>query len=501
MRWQPLIKSLCCLIFLSGTSGVLNNLLEASSTEELPLRLSEPVETVIRDLQIYIPDYMHQQNIPGSAIALIQGGKVVWSAGFGVKNTITSEPVTVDTLFEVASNSKVMTAYIALRMVDQGRLALDEPLNGYLSEPWLPPSEYRDVITLRHVLSHSAGLGHNSLSRENLFPPSHGYSYSGMGFLYLQEVIEEVAGQSLEEVARELLFVPVGMTSSSFVNRKPPTYRTANGHLWAAVPAIFFAVLFGISLVIVGLLGVLVLRIRAGRWYPTKRMAIIACSVAFFLSFLPAFMFLVPLGLSEFAWLIAFCGLFLTVMFVLLFSIGRVLIQRVVQDQSKPRIILTGVWILIVLAGLGLFSSSIQNLPVPRWPPVPAGAASSVRATVGDVSKFLIELSSSRLLSPELAAQLQTPQVRLSNDLSWGLGPGIQHSGQGDALWQWGQHIDFQSFMIIYPSQGFGVVVVTNNDLLNPDVAIHIAHRALGGKIEPILHASRTEFNYRLEGS
>ena len=92
---------------------------------------------------------------------------------------------------------------------------------------------------------------------------------------------------------------------------------------------------------------------------------------------------------------------------------------------------------------------------------------------------------------------MQTPQVRLSSELSWGLGPGIQHSQQGDALWQWGQHIDFQSVMIIYPEYGFGVVVFTNSDLLNPDVAIEIAHRALGGKIEPIRRASHLEFNQK----
>jgi hypothetical protein len=67
---------------------------------------------------------------------------------------------------------------------------------------------------------------------------------------------------------------------------------------------------------------------------------------------------------------------------------------------------------------------------------------------------------------------------------------------QGDALWQWGQHIDFQSVMMIYPEHGFGVVVCTNNDLLNPDVAIEIAHRALGGKIVPIRRAIHLEFNY-----
>jgi len=65
------------------------------------------------------------------------------------------------------------------------------------------------------------------------------------------------------------------------------------------------------------------------------------------------------------------------------------------------------------------------------------------------------------------------------------------------ALWQWGQHIDFQSVMIIYPKYGFGVVVFTNSDLLNPDVAIEIAHRALGGKIEPIRSASHLEFNQK----
>ena len=72
-----------------------------------------------------------------------------------------------------------------------------------------------------------------------------------------------------------------------------------------------------------------------------------------------------------------------------------------------------------------------------------------------------------------------------------------QNGQQGDALWQWGQHIDFQSIMMIYPDHNFGVVVCTNNDLLNPDVAVEIAHRALGGKIESIRWAIHLELNYR----
>jgi len=112
------------------------------------------------------------------------------------------------------------------------------------------------------------------------------------------------------------------------------------------------------------------------------------------------------------------------------------------------------------------------------------------------MATFLIEISHPQYLSEEMAGQLRTPQVKLSRDMSWGLGIGILHSPEGDALWQWGQHIDFQSIIIIYPEHGFGAVVCTNNDLLNPDVAVAIAQRALGGRIEPLRQAIHLEYNY-----
>jgi CubicO group peptidase (beta-lactamase class C family) len=463
------------------------------SQQEPPLRLSDPTDVIIADLESYIPDYMQDKNIPGVAIALIREGQIVWTEGFGVVNAITRQPVTPETVFEVASNSKVATAYIALRLVDQGKLSLDEPLNAYLSEPWLPPSEYRDTITLRHVLSHSSGLG--QIGRESLFAPGRGYYYSGSGLLYLQAVIEQVTGQSLEDVAQEMVFVPLGMSSSSFVNPTEITPRTANGHVRAFVPALLFTVPFVASLVIVGLLGLFILRIRTGQWRPTRRMVIGTCAVAFVLSLLPAFVLLGEIGWLEFAWLIALCGLILAIAFALAFFAGRFIILRLSPERPGKLTALTIVLSLLIVVVLAC-SQAKSNLPVPKWPATHADAAGSVRATVGDMAAFLIELSNPRYLSAETATQLQTSQVRLSSDLSWGLGPGIQHSQQGDALWQWGQHIDFQSVMIIYPEHGFGVVVCTNNDLLSPDVAIEIAHRALGGKIKPIRQAIHLEFNY-----
>jgi CubicO group peptidase (beta-lactamase class C family) len=464
---------------------------------ELPLRLSEPVEAIIVDLNTSIPEHMRREDIPGAAIALIDSGRIVWKEGFGITNAITGEPVTQETLFEVASNSKIITAYVALRLVDRGELSLDKPLNAYLSRPWLPPSPHRNAITLRHVLSHTAGLGASvTLNRESLFPPGHSYYYSGIGFMYLQEVIEEITGQSLEVVAQEMVFEPLGMSSSSFVSTPDLTARTANGHLRASIPALLFTASLLVSMFLVAVPGLLVLRIRTGRWRPRQRMVITAGAVAYALSLLPALILLGRIGLLEFVCLIAICGFALVVIFVAAMLFGRVITHRLFPGRPNPQAALMLLWSLFVLIGLVLIVRGTGNLPVPKWPPTSANAAGTVRATAGDLATFLIEISNPRHLSPEMAAQLRTPQVTLSRNLSWGLGPGIQHGRQGDAIWQWGQHLDFQSVMIIYPEAGFGVAVCTNNDLLNPDVAVEIAHRALGGRIEPILRAVHLGFNY-----
>jgi len=194
------------LVLSTSGQAITDNII-TQSQQEPPLRMSEPLEEVVADLESFIPAYMHQEDIPGVSVALIRNGEVVWTEGFGVANALIKKPVTQETLFEVASNSKVVTAYIALRLVDQGKLSLDVPLNAYLTEPWLPPSEYRDIITLRHVLSHNSGLGHNSLSRDSLFAPGQGYSYSAIGFLYLQAVIEQITDQSPSRIRPSVTFL------------------------------------------------------------------------------------------------------------------------------------------------------------------------------------------------------------------------------------------------------------------------------------------------------
>jgi CubicO group peptidase (beta-lactamase class C family) len=93
---------------------------------------------------------------------------------------------------------------------------------------------------------------------------------------------------------------------------------------------------------------------------------------------------------------------------------------------------------------------------------------------------FLIEVAEPQHLNAELAAQVRTPQVSAGRNMTWGLGPGIQHSEHGNALWQNGQTFGFRSLMVIYPEQHIGVVVLTNSDHGFP-LACDVAQRALGG--------------------
>ncbi|HEX4373969.1 MAG TPA: serine hydrolase domain-containing protein, partial [Puia sp.] len=86
----------------------------------------------IAKLQKDIPQLLEKSDVPGMSIALIRNGKLVWSGAFGIANANTKKPVTENTNFEAASLSKPVFAYAVLKLVDEGKLDLDTPLNKYL---------------------------------------------------------------------------------------------------------------------------------------------------------------------------------------------------------------------------------------------------------------------------------------------------------------------------------------------------------------------------------
>ncbi|MFQ5571346.1 MAG: serine hydrolase [Rhodothermales bacterium] len=448
------------------------------SQQEPPLRHEEPVDTVIADLKGYIPERMRQAEVPGLSIALIRGGQVVWAAGFGIANTITGKPVTPTTVFEVASNSKVVTTYAALRLADQGKLSLDEPLAVYLREPWLPPSAYRDQVTLRHVASHSSGLTDALLpvDKRIAFEPGSAFSYSGVGFLYMQEAIEQVTGRSLEDVAREAVFEQLGMASSCFVNRADLVPRMANGHMAYSFPLLSFAVPFSVLLVVFLFVGIVILRIRTGRWRPTRVVWVGAIGMAALLTFLLIYA-TVGWNLPNVGLLIVLCVVVFGLVFSVVRFVGGAMIARLPEKHRRPlHLLWYGVSFVVLLWLSGVIAG-----PVLKGPSPPPSAVGSLRTTAPDLASFLIELAAPRHVSEEIASQIRTAQIPINEDFSWGLGVGIQHSGQGEALWQNGMTFGFRSVMVMYPEHHWGVVVLTNSHQGLP-VAYDVAGRALGGK-------------------
>ena len=190
-----------------------------------------PGEDFLRDL----PRQMQALGVPGIGIAVVEGGQLAWSRGFGWRDAGDDAPVDDATLFEMASLSKPVFAYVALQLVDGGALALDAPLVRYVRPSYLGDSPWLDRITVRDVLRHSTGLPNWRAhpEREPLVPavaPGIRIDYSGEAFTWLQLAIEAVTGESLDQTARRLLFGPAGMADSSYGWDAALAARSVRGH-------------------------------------------------------------------------------------------------------------------------------------------------------------------------------------------------------------------------------------------------------------------------------
>jgi len=166
-----------------------------------------------------LQELTNQYGIPGIQLVCIKNGKKE-SLHLGTISKGSDKKVTDKTIFEAASLSKCVFAYAVLRLYDKGIISLDTPLIRYTGtyERFDPSDPRYAGITARMVLRHTTGLpnwGDDQYARL-IFPPDSTYSYSGEGFQYLQRAVEKLTHKSLNEVAQEEVFTPLGMTSSSY---------------------------------------------------------------------------------------------------------------------------------------------------------------------------------------------------------------------------------------------------------------------------------------------
>ncbi|MGI9551317.1 MAG: serine hydrolase domain-containing protein, partial [Aurantibacter sp.] len=177
----------------------------------------------------FVQAYQEFYNIPGVSLALIKEGKVVYHKTYGVKNTNTKEPVNEKTLFEAASITKPVFAFVVLRLADKGIIDLDKPLYQYL--PFEALEEYPEYkkITGRHVLIHRSGLPNWGLEMINI--PGEKYGYSGEGFEYLKRVVVKITGKSIEQILDEELIGPNGLYHMEFSDNEELRKVVSSGHV------------------------------------------------------------------------------------------------------------------------------------------------------------------------------------------------------------------------------------------------------------------------------
>jgi CubicO group peptidase (beta-lactamase class C family) len=186
-----------------------------------------------------IPELMEKAGVPGLSIAVIRGGKTVWMGNFGVRNEITKKPVLPDTRFNVGSLSKPVFAYGVLKLVDAGKLKLDEPLAPYLPKESTAGDPRFQQITARFVLSHRTGFPNWPPDGKPLtihFTPGEKFSYSGAGMVFLQKAVEKITGKPLNDYMQEAVFGPLGMKHSSYVWNATFENSVATGHDVGGVP-------------------------------------------------------------------------------------------------------------------------------------------------------------------------------------------------------------------------------------------------------------------------
>jgi CubicO group peptidase (beta-lactamase class C family) len=188
---------------------------------------------------------MREHGIPGAALGVVKGGALQMRA-LGVTSVEDPRPVTTDTIFELASLSKTVTATAAMVLVQQGKLDLDAPVRRYLPDFRVQDEGASAAVTLRHLLTHSVGWearysvqdGEGALGRWvpttgdliQLAPPGRTWSYNNPGYGLAGRLVEVATGMDFRDALESLVFTPLALDRASAHITEIVTWPVALGH-------------------------------------------------------------------------------------------------------------------------------------------------------------------------------------------------------------------------------------------------------------------------------
>ncbi len=190
------------------------------------------------EMDRFIKHQMDSLKMPGLSIAIIKKREIVYHRAIGYTNIKTKEKVSNNTLFEAASISKPLFAYIVSTLVRDNLLDLDKPLYLYLPFPDLEHDEQYKLITSRMILSHTSGLPNwrymDPEGKLNLeFTPGEQFSYSGEGYQYLAKVTSHIVQKynlNFEDFFQNRIATPLNMKHSFFEENKSLKHLIARPH-------------------------------------------------------------------------------------------------------------------------------------------------------------------------------------------------------------------------------------------------------------------------------
>lgn len=189
-----------------------------------------------------LAERMEHYKTPGVSIAVVNNNQIEWTKAYGVMDINTGAPVTTETIFEAASTSKLVTAVMVLHFVQEDLLELDENVNSYLKTWQVPENKYTldEKVTLRRLLTHQAGLPATNYDHDESigyptlvdvlngespalnkpaipeFTPGTKWQYSNIGYNVIQLLLEDMLGKTFQQIAEEIVFIPLGMHNSTF---------------------------------------------------------------------------------------------------------------------------------------------------------------------------------------------------------------------------------------------------------------------------------------------
>ena len=375
----------------------------ASGSQAMKGKLGGEIHPPDKSFLATLPKLMEIAQLPGLGIGVVQQNKISWTHYAGYANADGKTPITSESVFPAASLGKQVFAYLALGLVDEGKLELDRPLHEYVKED-APTGPLGEKITARHVLSHSSGLwnwrGNHDMEFAPAFEPGSKFRYSGEGFYYLMRCVERITGTGFEALVQERVLKPMGMKTSTYLWRPECEGRWVAGHDRGA-----------------------------------------------------------PENNTE----------------------TRRKLYAAIQESGVP----------LAQWNHDRISAELVNLSELKEPPMPnnmvPNSAASLLTTVADYAMFLTHIAWPQGSSDEIKkttyAEMTKPQVRINNELGWGLGWGIQEDEGQKHLWQWGDNGEWKNIVMVHPQSASAIVVFSNGD-----TGMHICERvvtAATGKEQP----------------